>query len=52
MKLNIYIIVPNTTRWNSTFQAVKCLKDQLIKSQNEVHRICDIAGLPRFNKKD
>lgn len=51
-ELNIYIIVPNTTRWNSTFQAVKCLKDQLIKSESEVQRICDKAGLPRFDKKD
>jgi len=52
-ELNIYIIVPNATRWNSTFQAVKCLKDQLIKSESEVQRICDKAGgLPRFDKKD
>ncbi|KAL4134838.1 hypothetical protein QTP88_006541 [Uroleucon formosanum] len=32
-------------------QAVKCLKDQLIKSESEVQRICDKAGLPIFNKK-
>ncbi|KAL4103579.1 hypothetical protein QTP88_018940 [Uroleucon formosanum] len=52
VELNIYIIVPNATRWNSTFQAVKCPKDQLIKSESEVQRICDKAGLPRFYKKD
>lgn len=51
-KLNKCIIVPNTTRWNSTFQAIKCLKDQLIKSESEVQRICDKASLPRLNKKD
>jgi len=50
-ELNIYIIVPNATRWNSTYQAVKSLKDQLIKSKSEVQRICYKSVLPRFDKK-
>lgn len=26
--LNVYINVPNITRWNSTYNVVKCLSDQ------------------------
>lgn len=33
--LNIYIVVPNTTRWNSTYRAVKCLHDTILSSQNQ-----------------
>jgi len=50
--LNVYINVPNTTRWNSTYNAVKCLSDQLQKSEAKVQRICDESGIPRFDKND
>lgn len=50
--LNVYINVPNTTRWNSTYNAVKCLSDQLQKSEAKVQRVCDESGIPRFDKND
>ncbi|KAL4083021.1 hypothetical protein QTP88_028351 [Uroleucon formosanum] len=50
--LNVYINVPNTTRWNSTYNAVKCLSDQLQKSEAKVQRIYDESGIPRFDKND
>ncbi|KAE9535218.1 hypothetical protein AGLY_007951 [Aphis glycines] len=50
--LNVYINVPNTTRWNSTYNAVKCLSDQLQKSEAKVQHICDECGIPRFDKND
>lgn len=49
--LNIYIQVLIMTRWNSTFRAVECLKDQLKKDEEKVLKICDVANIPRFNKK-
>lgn len=50
--LKIYILVPNATRWNSTFKSVECLKRQLLEKEEELHRVCDLANLPRFNRKD
>ncbi|KAL4150100.1 hypothetical protein QTP88_003938 [Uroleucon formosanum] len=50
--LNVYINVPNTTRWNSTYNAIKCLSDQLQKSEAKVQRVCDESGIPRFYKND
>jgi len=50
--LNIYIVVPNATRWNSTYKAVKCLHENLTNSELELQSICDKANIPRFDKKD
>lgn len=50
--LNIYIFVPNATRWNSTYKAVKCLYENLIKPELKLQSICDKANIPRFDKKD
>jgi len=49
--LNKYIKIPNMTRWNSTFRPVQCLKDQLKKDEEKVLKICDVANIPRFDKK-
>lgn len=47
---NLYITVPNTTRWNSTYNAVKCLSEQIQKSEAKVQHICDESDISRFDK--
>ncbi|KAK7089300.1 hypothetical protein V1264_024799 [Littorina saxatilis] len=43
------LVTPNATRWNSTFDAVKCLADL---SAEGLDKISDSLGMPRFSSRD
>ncbi|PVD29102.1 hypothetical protein C0Q70_11699 [Pomacea canaliculata] len=43
------MIIPNQTRWNSTYDAVQCLQDL---TAEQLTKLADALGLPRFTPRD
>ncbi|XP_025089129.1 uncharacterized protein LOC112561105 [Pomacea canaliculata] len=43
------MIIPNQTRWNSTYDAVQCLQDL---TAEQLSKLADALGLPRFTPRD
>ncbi len=46
------LVIPNATRWNSTFDAYQRLREIISVSADQCDGLMDALGLPRFNNRD
>jgi hypothetical protein len=49
--LGIYLVLPNATRWNSTYDALDCLRKLLKEKLELVQKSCDQLGINRFQEQ-
>lgn len=51
-QLKIYFVTPKKTRWNSTYDSLKCIPKILFEKETNLNFICDRLEIPRFCKID
>lgn len=51
-ELGRQLVVPNTTRWNSTFDAIVTMNKIVVSKRPALHRVMTQANLPAFTDQD
>ncbi|KAE8278102.1 hypothetical protein D5F01_LYC23827 [Larimichthys crocea] len=51
-KLGCQLIVPNVTRWNSTYHAMECLNTCILTKQQEFYEVCEKLQVARFKSTE
>jgi len=50
--IGIYLITPNETMWNSTFDSVKCILKYLQSNITKMNILCNSPKIVQFSKTD
>ncbi|KAA0721319.1 hypothetical protein E1301_Tti021445 [Triplophysa tibetana] len=51
-RLGCMLVVPNVTRWNSTYNAMDLLKTCIEKKPQELHDVCEKMDIPRLKPSE